>query len=410
MNLSIRIAIAASIALTLGADWPGWRGPDRTGVSPETGLLRAWPAKGPRLLWKATGLGEGYAAPAIVDGKLYVLGSKGEDEFVIALAVADGKQLWSTKLGIIGMNTGPNYPGPRSTPTVDNDFLYALGSDGDLVCLTTAGKVIWRKHLEKDFEGNRGTWAYTESVLLDGDVLVCTPGGPSAVLVALNKKTGAVIWKAQVPDGNQAGYSSAIIARAGNVKQYVQFLGPGLVGIDASNGRFLWEYTKHTGGISAATPIFHDGCIFTSASGVADSAGGDALLRLTLDKGKPGIKEVYFSRGLTNFHGGVVRLGEYLYGTNNAGLVCLDFKSGKRKWLDRCVGSGSLLAADGHLYVRGTQGAVALVEANPHKYVEKGRFQQPSRSRFATFAHPVLAGGRLYLRDADVMLCYDVKK
>src|SRR5947208_3180698 len=157
------ILLIASAILSLAADWPGWRGPDRTGVSPETGLLRAWPAKGPRLLWKAAGLGEGYAAPAVVGGKLYVLGTKGNDEYVIALAVEDGKQLWSTKLGVIGENIGPNYPGPRSTPTVDNDLLYALGSDGDLVCLTTAGKIVWRKHLGKDFEGNRGTWAYAES-------------------------------------------------------------------------------------------------------------------------------------------------------------------------------------------------------------------------------------------------------
>jgi outer membrane protein assembly factor BamB len=393
----------------LAADWPGWRGPDRTGVSPEMGLLRTWPPEGPRLLWKATGLGEGYASPSVVGGTAYVLGTKSDEEYVIALAVADGKQLWSTKLGIIGKNDGPNYPGPRSTPTIDHDLLYALGSDGDLVCLTKAGKVVWRKHLEKDFEGNRGTWAYAESVLIDGDVLVCTPGGPSAVLVALNKKTGDVNWKAQVPDGNQAGYSSAIIAQVGKRKQYVQFLGPGIVGFDAQSGRFLWEYTKHTGGISAATPIFHNGCIFTSASGVARDAGGDALLRLTLDGGKPGIKEVYFKRSLSNFHGGVVRVGEYLYGTNNTGLVCIDFKTGTRKWLERSVGTGSLLAADGHLYVRGTQGVVALVEANPNKYVEKSRFQQPFRSRFATFAHPVLADGRLYLRDADVLLCYDVK-
>lgn len=331
--MNLRLIFAAAIAaVNLAADWPGWRGPDRTGVSPETGLLRTWPANGPRLLWKAAGLGEGYAAPSVVGGKLYVLGTKGNEEYIIALAVEDGKQLWSTKIGIVGENIGPNYPGPRSTPTVDKDLLYALGSDGDLVCLTTAtGKVVWRKHLGKDFEGNRGTWAYAESVLIDGDVLVCTPGGPSAVLVALSKNTGAVIWKAQVPDGNQAGYSSVIIARVGDVKQYVQFLGPGLVGFDARDGRFLWEYTKHTGGISAATPVFHDGRIFTSAAGVGGNAGGDALLRLTLDKGKPGIKEVYFSRALTNFHGGVVRLGEHLYGTNNSGLVCLDFKSGKRK-------------------------------------------------------------------------------
>jgi len=410
MRLTIALVFVTAIAgATFASDWPGWRGPDRTGVSRETGLLRTWPVGGPRLVWKADGLGEGYAAPSVVGERVFVMGTRGDDEYVIALAVKDGKELWSTKVGIIGTNDGPNYPGPRSTPTVDKDLLYALGSDGDLLCLTTAsGKLVWRKHLEKDFEGNRGTWAYAESVLIDGDVLVCTPGGPSAVLVALNKKTGAVIWKARVPDGNQAGYSSVISARVGNVKQYVQFLGPGVVGIDARNGRFLWEYTKNAGGVSAVTPIFYDGCIFASASGVAGDAGGDALLRLTLDNDKPGIKEVYYKRVLNNFHGGVVRVGDYLYGTGRTGLVCMEFKTGVQKWRDRCVGQGALLSADGHLYVRGTQGAVALVEANPEKYMEKGRIQQPFRSRFATFTHLALAAGRLYLRDADVLLCYDV--
>jgi outer membrane protein assembly factor BamB len=388
-------------------DWPGWRGPDRTGVSTETGLLQQWPPEGPKLLWKATGLGGGYSAPSVANGRVFVMGSKKEEEYVMALDVKDGNLLWSSKVGAVGENIGPSYPGPRSTPTVDGEVLYTLGSDGDLVCAETeTGKIRWQKHLAKEFDGNPGNWAYCESILIDGDVLVCTPGGPTATMLALNKRTGAVLWKAEVEGGNQAGFASAIVAEVDGFKQYVQFLGVGLIGVSARDGKLLWHYRGNLGGTSCATPIFHDGCIFSTSSGNA-RAGGDALLRL-----KPagqGYKEVYLVREMLNFHGGVVRVGEYVYGTGGNGLVCLDFKTGERKWIERSVGRGSLVAADGHLYLRGERGSMTLAEAVPTGYKEKGRFQQPFRSRFPTFTHPVIAGGRLYLRDENVLLCYDVK-
>jgi outer membrane protein assembly factor BamB len=392
-----------------GGDWPCWRGPDRTGVSTETGLLATWPKEGPRLLWKATGLGGGYSTPSVAAGRVFALGSKGEDEFLLALDAKDGKQLWSTRLGLIGVNDGPPHPGPRATPTVDAGLVYALGSDGDLVCADSAtGKVIWRKHLGRDFDGERGTWAYGESPLVDGDVLVCTPGGPTATLVGLSRKTGAVLWKTRGPEYNVAGYASPIIASVGGRKLYVQFLGPGVVGVDARDGSLLWWYRGNVGGVSAATPIFHDGCIFATASGVPP-AGGDALLRLVATAKGVEVREVYKVRSIANHHGGVVRVGEYVYGTGGAGLVCLEWKTGAVKWQNRSIGRGSVTVADGHIYLRGERGAMALVEATPDGYREKGRFQQPERSRFATFAHPVVAGGRLYLRDEDVLLCYDVQ-
>jgi outer membrane protein assembly factor BamB len=338
------------------------------------------------------------------------MGSRGQEEFVLALDIQDGRQLWSTKVGLVGENTGPNYPGPRSTPTVDGNALYTLGSDGDLVCADTAtGKIRWQKHLLKDFQGNRGTWAYAESPLVDGEAVVCTPGGATATMVALDKKTGAVRWKTEKPERNGAGYASAIMADVGGLRQYIQFLGTGLIGVSARDGKLLWTYNRHIGFASAGTPIFHDSCVFSSSSGT-DGAGGDALVRLSADGDTVKAKEVYLVRAITNFHGGVVRMGDYLYGTAGAALVCMDFKTGTRKWRERAVGGGSLVAADGHLYVRGEQGDVALVETNPEGYKEKGRFRQPDRSRFATFCHPVVAGGRLYLRDEDVLLCYDVKE
>ncbi|MBI1917930.1 MAG: PQQ-like beta-propeller repeat protein [Planctomycetes bacterium] len=405
------LASAAVLSAAVrAADWPGWRGADRTGVSAETGLLQRWPEGGPKLLWKATGLGGGYSTPSVAGSRLFVMGSKGE-EFVRAFDVKDGTLLWSTKVGAVGENTGPSYPGPRATPTIDGDVLYTLGSDGDLVCAAVdTGKVRWHHHLEKEFDGNRGTWAYTESPLVDGDTLVCTPGGETATLLALDKKDGKVRWKAVVPGGNQAGYASAVVATTGDVKQYVQFLGSGVVGVAAKDGRFLWRYNRNVGGVSAATPIVHDGLVFATSSATAGDAGGDALLRLTARVGKVEAREVYLKRSIVNFHGGVVRIGDHLYGTNNTGLVCAEFRTGARTWLHRSVGRGALVAAGGHLYLRSERGAVALVEATPAGYREKGRFEQPFRSRYPTFAHPVVANGRLYLRDADVLLCYDVKE
>lgn len=390
-------------------DWPGWRGPDRTGVSTVTGLLPSWPPGGPKLLWKATGMGGGYSTPSVAGGRVFLMGSQGNDEFVLALDAATGKQLWSTRVGIVGVNTGPNYPGPRATPTVDGPWLYTLGSDGDLVCVEAAnGHVRWHRHLGKDFHGKRGTWAYTESPLIDGDVLVCTPGGPTATMVALNKSDGSVRWKTELDYGNTAAYASAIVAHVGGVKQYVQFLGSGLLAVSAQDGKILWRYKKNIGFASCATPIFHDDCIYSSASG-NEGAGGDALLRLSPSPNGIEAKQVYLVRGILNFHGGVVRVGNELYGTNANVLICQDFKTGAVRWKDRSVGQASIVAADHRLYLRGEEGSVALVDIDPTGYHERGRFRQPERTAFATFAHPVVAGGRLYLRDADLLFCYDIK-
>jgi outer membrane protein assembly factor BamB len=396
--------------LARAGDWPGWRGPERTGVSRETGLLKQWPPEGPKLLWKITGIGSGYSTPSVCGGRLFVMGSEGAEEFLISLDVKDGHVLWSTRVGQVGENRGPNYPGPRSTPTVDGATVYTLGSDGDLLAAgALTGKILWHRNLEKDFAGKRGTWAYTESVLIDGDALVCTPGGNKATMLALDKRTGAVRWQMAKAEYNTAGYASAIVAEVGGVRQYIQFLGSGLIGVAADNGKPLWFYNKHIGGISAAAPIFHNGCVFSTAEG-GDDAGGDALLRLNTDGKGVHARQLYLVRAMMNHHGGAVRIGDYLYGTGSQALVCMDFKTGVRKWRERSVGPGSVAGADGLLYVRGVQGQVALVEANPNGYLERGRFRQPSRSRFPTFCHPVIADARLYLRDDDVILCYDLKE
>lgn len=411
MRWTALLLLVAPFAVADGPPtWPGWRGADRTGVSSEKGLLKSWPKEGPKLLWTCEGLGEGYATPSVAGGKLFVMGALKGDEYVHAIDTRDGKIVWSRKVGKVGENIGPPYPGPRATPAVDGDRLYTLGSDGDLVCLRRdSGEVVWARHLVREFEGNRGPWAYTESPLIDGDAIVCTPGGPKAAMLKLDKKTGKEVWRRPLETANIAGYSSAVVAEVGKRRLYVQFMGAALVGVDAATGELLWKYRKNVGGVNAMTPIVRGDLVFTSAAGNA-SAGGDALLRLTATDAGVTAKQVYLSSNMKNFHGGVVRIGDELYGTGSVGLVCLDFATGAAKWKNRSIGQGSLTAADGHLYLRNTSGQVALVEARADRYVETGRFSQARRSKFPTFAHPVAVAGRLYLRDADLLFCHDIRR
>jgi outer membrane protein assembly factor BamB len=397
-------------------DWPQWRGPGRTGLSKETGLLKQWAKDGPKLLWELKDVGDGYSTPAAVGDHIYLMSDRKGEEFVVALSTKDGAKAWDTAIGKVGRNRGPQYPGTRSTPTVDGDRVYALGSDGDLACLEREkGKVVWSKNLAKEFGGAPGAWAYSESVLIDGDNLVCTPGGKAATLVALKKKDGDTVWKCAVPEGDEAGYASAVAVDVGGSRQYVQFLAKGLVGVDARTGKLLWRYdgTKDMAA-NIPTPVFHDGCVFTSTS-----RNGSGLNRIKVDKGVVSSEEVYHNKIALNSIGGVVRVGEYVYGTNARGLlVCMEFKTGKVRWENACVGVAGLCYADGMLYVRGhggsgfgkgTQPEVALVEATPDGYKERGRFAQPGHGEKPAWPHPVVANGRLYLRDGKALLCYDVK-
>lgn len=394
------------------ADWPQWRGPARTGISPEKGLLQEWPAGGPKLLWHLKDVGLGYGTPAVAGQRLYLISNRGlENEFVQALDVKDGKPVWTMPLGKVGNpDQMPAYPGSRSTPTIDGDTLYALGSDGDLVCAAAVtGQVRWRKSLRGEFGGQPGIWAYSESPLIDGDVLVCTPGGAQATLLALNKKTGAVIWKSAVPGGDQAGYSSPVIVETGGVKQYVQFLQKGLVGVEAATGKFLWRYgqTAMNSPANIPTPVAHNGYVY-SASG----RGGGGLVRLKAAGGAVEAEPVYASNRLPTSIGGSVLVGDHLYGTSTGGLMCVEFTTGTVKWQERGIGAGAVLYADGRLYVHGENGQVALVEATPEAYREKGRFTPPDlpeRGKSQAWAYPVVANGRLYIRELGSLWCYDVK-
>ena len=399
-------------------DWPQWQGPNRNAISKETGLLQQWPAEGPKLAWKINGLGGGDGTPSVAAGKIFGMSNRGVDEVVWALSEADGKTLWVARLGAaFNQNWPQSKDGPGSTPTVDGERLYVLGLGGNLACLQTRdGKIVWQRSLVSDFGGSVPVWSYRESPLVDGDKVICTPGGPEATIVALDKLTGKTIWKSKVPDSPGAAYASAIAIDFEGQRQYVQVTAKALVGVAASDGKFLWRYDKPSNphGINCSTPIYHNGFVF--AASAYDNGGG--LAKLSKDaSGNFKAEEVYFTNKMQNHHGGMIVFEGYLYGANggNAGgaLVCLDFQTGNVMWderrSERRTPKGSIAFADGRLYYRTEDGTMLLIEPSAKEFLERGRFVQPERSKQPAWAHPVIANGKLYLRDQEVLFSYDVK-
>lgn len=533
-------------------DWPQWQGPDRNAVSKETGLMKEWPKDGPPLAWKIDGLGGGYSAPSIAGGRLHGMSVRGQDEVVWALSEKDGKELWVTRLGPAlteGMPQGKE--GPGCTPTVDGEFLYVSGFRGDIACLRRdGGTIVWRRNLQSDFGGVLPTWRYNESPLIDGDKLVCTPGGPDATIVALNKSNGEIIWKAVVPDtsrgtadgppsimatlpilvaldadgdreisdeevkaspsvlakldkntdgkltedelrpagtpaGRQGGgrpsragrggfrlmpihatldadenneisvaeisnapvalakldknrdgnltegevgppgrqnsgasYASAIAIDFEGQRQYVQLTAKSLVGVSATDGKLLWRYDKPANNfaINCSTPVYQEGKVFAAS---AYGAGGGAVRLSRGPNGEIKADEAWFSKQIENHHGGVIVHDGALYGANggNSGgyLVCLDFSTGAVLWNEgdrdkRRVSKGSVAMADRRIYYRTEEGPVVLIEPSRKEYIERGRFDQPDRTDKPAWSHPVIANGKLYIRDQDTLFCYDIKE
>jgi hypothetical protein len=384
------------------AEWPQWRGPNRDGISPETGLLDSWPKGGPSLVWKIRGLGEGYASAAIASGRLFVQGQQGDEEFVLAFDANTGKQLWRAPTGR-SFRESRGY-GPRGTPSVDGERLYALAADGMLVCLEAAtGKRVWGFNIVDRFHGSVLHWGMSESPLVDGDRVIVTPGGSGAAVVALDKMSGRILWQSQ---SDQAGYSSPMAFEVGGSRRVVVFTGEAAIGLDLNNGGLLWRYSKvanHTANI--ATPVVHDGHIFLSS----DYGTGCALLKVAASSGGISASEVYFNRDMKNHYSTSVLVGDYLYGYSSSILTAMRFQTGQVAWRDRSVGKGSLIYADGHLYCLGEDGVVGLVEATPAGYREKSRFEIP-KGGFPTWSQPVIAGGKLYLREQDNLYCYNIKQ
>jgi outer membrane protein assembly factor BamB len=405
---SVHVAVLLLLALALPAganDWPQWRGPLRNGISTETGLLKEWPKEGPRLVWKATGLGKSYATVSVVGDRIYTAGDQNAGNFVVALNAADGKQVWASKLGKPGEFGG--YVGPKAAPTVDGELLYSMDQWGELVCFESASGVEkWRKDMVKDLNGSRPGWGFTESPLVDGDKVMVTPGGDGGAIAALDKKSGAVIWRSK-EFKDRPHYASLIIAEVGGVRQYIQLTAASVAGVAAADGKLLWRAPRKGEVAVIPTPIEDSRLVYvTSGYGV-----GCNLFHVNGAGGTFSVKEVYANKVMKVHHGGVIKIGDFVYGySDGGGWTCQDFKTGVAKWQEKeKLGKGSLTFADGHFYLRSeSKSVMALIEATPLGYKEHGRFTPPDLSGKETWPHPVIANGRLYLRDQDVLLCYDV--
>jgi outer membrane protein assembly factor BamB len=399
------VTLLATLSLTSGVvviadDWPQWRGPRRDGVSKETGLLKDWPANGPRLVWQIKGAGDGYSSFAVSGGRLFTLGARQNTEYVLAFDAATGKKLWEVANGRRFNNDRGD--GPRGTPTVDGDRVYVFGSSGDMTVVDAAsGKVFWTQNLLQKYGGSNINWGLSESPLVLSDRIIVTPGGRGASIVALRKTDGSLIWKSQ---SDEPGYSSALLHPIGSIQQAVVFTAERALGIDVNDGRVLWSYNRvanRTANI--ATPIARGSHVFLSS----DYGTGAALLALTPDGTGIKASEVYFTNEMRNHHASSVLVGDYLYGFSSSILTAMHFETGKVAWRDRSVGKGSLVFADDRLYLFSENGVVGLAEANPQKYVEHGRFQLRT-GNLPTWSHPVVSGGKLFIRDQDTLYAYDV--
>jgi hypothetical protein len=402
-----RVLVTALVTGTLIAglaaapdDWPQWRGARRDGVSTETGLLKEWPAGGPRLAWRVAGAGDGYSSFSVAGGRLFTLGARGGTEYVLAFDSATGKKLWEVANGRRFSNDRGD--GPRSTPTVDGDRVYVFGSSGDMTVLDAAsGKVFWTQNLLQKYGGSNINWGLSESPLVLTDRILVTPGGRGASIVALRKTDGSLIWKSQ---SDEPGYSSALLHPVGSVQQAIVFTAERALGIDVADGRLLWSYNRvanRTANI--ATPIARGNRVFLSS----DYGTGAALLALSAEGNGVKASEVYFSNEMRNHHASSVLVGDYLYGFSSSILTAMHFDTGKVAWRDRSVGKGSLVFADQRLYLFSENGTVGLAIANSGEYVERGRFQLKT-GNLPTWSHPVVSGGKLFLRDQDTLYAYDV--
>ena len=414
IKLTVLALLLSSVSsLSFSRDWPTWRGPNRNGISPETKLLAEWDEEGPPLAWRVESLGKGYSSVAVAGDLIYTLGAKRGGCLLMAVSRKDGSEVWSTQV-----EGGGN---PNCTPTVHEGLVYALGRQGALLCANAeTGDVVWRKNFKNDFGGfMMSGWGYSESPLVDDDKLICTPGGNSAVIVALDRKTGDLIWKSKLPDEiggrgrDGAGYSSIVISRGAGVKQYIQLTGRGVISVAAADGRMLWHYNRIANGTAnIPTPLVKDNYVFCSTG----YGTGAALLKLSRNGDDVNAEEVYFlgARDMQNHHGGMILHGDYVYcghGHNKGFPLCIELKTGKQRWQERGPGSGSaaIIMADGHLYFRYQDGTMALIEANPEEYRLKGSFQLASKNA-QSWPHPVIVDGMLLLRDQHTLLCYDIRR
>ncbi|TWT99597.1 outer membrane biogenesis protein BamB [Botrimarina colliarenosi] len=387
-------------------EWPQWLGPDRDGLTSEMGLLQEWPEGGPERVWLFSDTGAGYGGPAIADGKLYILGARDGTEQLIAIDTESGKEIWSAPLGEEYTNDWGN--GPRNTPTVDGDRVYCLAAKGTLACVSAkTGDVVWKVAMQ-DFGGSIPSWGYAESPLVDGDQVIVTPGGPQGAIVALDKSTGELLWQSTgATDG--ANYSSIVIAEPHGNKQYVQLLPEHLVGVDPADGSVLWSVDWPGKVAVIPTPIVRDNQVYVTSG----YGAGCMLVEIDADNNAT---VVYDNKLMKNHHGGVLLLGDKLYGhSDGVGWLCQDFATGERVWRERsALGKGAIAYADGRFYCQSEdEGDLVLIEASPAGWAEHGRFTlEPQteirKDKGKIWVHPVIVDGRMYLRDQDLLFSFDV--
>lgn len=414
--VGVAVTTGLSYAKSPGdGDWHQWRGPERNGISSEKGLASTWEESGPPMIYEVRGMGGGMASVAIYKDRLYSIGEIEGKVRLVCRKLEDGELLWATPFAELAGS-------PNGTPTVDPDtgLAYAVSFDGVLACCNgETGKLVWSTSFQKDFGGKmESVWGYSESPLIDGNKLICTPGSPKAMVVALNKNNGKVIWAGQSPMGqlrgnDGAGYSSVVVSEARGVRQYIQLIGHGIVSYAANDGRLLWNYDRVANGTAnIPTPIVHENYVFCS-SGYDD--GGTALLEIQKQGKQLKVKEVYYKKNseLQNHHGGMIMIGDYVYmghGHNQGFPACVKWKTGENVWgRARGPGNGSaaIVAADDKLYFRYQDGTMALIAANPAKYELLGQFKLPTHEG-ESWPHPVIQNGRLYIRDQDYLQCFDV--
>jgi outer membrane protein assembly factor BamB len=401
------LIILFTFNITLGDvfEWPQFRGPNRDNISRETGLLKQWPSGGPKLLWTARNLGEGFSTVAISNGLIYTTGNIDNDTIITALDL-NGNIKWTAK-------NGPAYkrskPGTRSTPTINDGRLYHENADGDIVCLESdTGNKIWSVNILERFNGRNITWALAESLLIDGDNVICTPGGESVGMAALDKKTARTVWTCEGIN-DKPGYSSPIVFEHKGIRQIVALLAQSVVGVNADTGKLLWRIDHVTPfDENINTPIYHDGCVF-----ICSRTTGSRLFRLNVAGDKVSVDEVWNSKLLESQHGGIILLDGYLYGSSRTAIlgpwICLDFKTGRKMYAEPGIGTGSLTYADGLIYALNQENTMALVLPTPDAFQIISQFSVPKGGKGPTWAHPVVCSGRLYIRHGNFLYCYDIK-
>jgi outer membrane protein assembly factor BamB len=417
MGAAILMMGSMAFAASAPGDWPGWLGPNRDNKSTDTGLLKEWPANGPKLVWKADGIGHGYSTVAVVDGVVYTVGDVGElagpypqsaqvkigpgAMTLFAFDVKSGKLLWKTEHGPVWTK---DRVGSRTTPVVSDGKVYVEGADGSVACYDAkTGAQVW-KHMLSEFGGKGGNWGYAESVLIYKDLAVVTPGGRSTTLVALDKNTGKEVWKSQGTNAD-AQYGSPLAFTHDGVEAIIVGTKAGLVCVSVKDGStFFTNAFAANNTANCPTPAYSDGYIFWSNG----YNKGGICLKISAAGGKLSAEEAWRTMDMVTHHGGYVIHEGYIYGNHANGFACLELKTGKKMWFEQAVGKGSICYADGMLYLFGENGGkVALATCSPKGLEIKGRFQVDGAG--PSWAHPVVAGGRLYLRYDTNLYCYDVK-